>query len=280
LVMLWIVNIAFALVLTAPIYMMLSGTLDYSAMGDKMLKTFDYQWYIEFESRHHDALLKFPSLMVMVAVIYTVIQTFLAGGVLAVYNSTERRSLFIDFFYGCVQYFVRFFKILLIALVFYFGLYHFNGWLVELIDSSTRNLESEQFVITIHIVRYVLLILLFNVINLVFDYTKIKIVVDNTHKAFSDVWTTVKFVGRNFGNTFGLYLVISIVGWLLLLFYYLVEGTIPQDSFVMIFAVFLLEQMFIVAKIWTRLMFYACQLEMFKDLRAEMIAAPVEVNET
>lgn len=278
LTMLWFVNVAFALVLTAPLYVMLSGTLDYSAMGDKLLKTFDYQWYIEFKSRHHDTLLKFPSVMIMVGLVYGLIQTFLAGGVLAVYNSTEKKSMFIDFFYGCVQYTVRFFKIFLIALVIYLGLYHFNAWLMQFIDTSTRDFESEQLVVAMHVARYLLLIFLFNIISLVFDYTKIKIVVDNSHKAFADVWATVKFVMRHFGNTLGLYLVISIVGWGLLLFYFFVEGTITPDSHLMIFAIFVLEQLYIVAKIWTRLLFYASQLEMFKDLRAEVILTPVEVS--
>jgi hypothetical protein len=277
LVLLWVINIAFAVVLTAPILMMLSSTLDYSAIGDRLLSSFDYQWYIEFEAKHHDALLKFPSVMVVVGIIYSVIQTFLAGGLLAVFNSTEKKSMFIDFFYGCVAYFFRFFKVLLVALSCYFCLYVLNEWLVSIIDSSTRNVESEQVVIGLHMVRNALLIVSFNVINLVFDYTKVKIVVDNTHKTLLNIWDTVKFVGAHFGNTFGLYLVISIAGWTLLILYFLVEGTLVPNSFVKIFLVFLLEQIYIIAKIWIRMVFYGSQLVLYKDIRAELISAPSDV---
>ncbi len=277
--LLWIINIAFAMVLSMTLFRLLNADLSRSAVGDTLLQGFDGRWFEEFFFRSRVTLEMFPHTLIIVGSIYILIQTFLLGGLIAVLNSHERKTLFIDFFYGGVQYFYRFFKILLIMLAVYAGLFLVNRWGTAATEILLGGSESEILTIAVIITRYCLLALIFFFLNIVSDYTKIAIVVRQENRVLREWWRAGRFAIANAGSTIGLYVALFLLGAAFFGIYFVLEGLCePVSSYGMIFLVFVLHQIYIGARIWLRMMFYAGQLSLWNELNAELIIPPVEEN--
>ncbi len=277
--LLWILNIAFAMILSMTLYRLLNADLSGSLIGDSLLQAFDYRWYQEFFFKYQTTLEMFTNTLIIVGSIYILIQTFLLGGLLSVLYSSERKTLFIDFFYGGVRYFYRFFKILLLAMLFYVGLFFVNRWGTAATENLLGASESEALRISVIAVRYILLALIFFFLNIIFDYTKISVVVREEGKILKEWWRAVKFTVSHAGTTVGLFVLLFILGVGIFGLYYLLENIFqPVSSYGMIFLVFVLHQIYIGARIWLRMMFYASQLALWKEIHAEVIFPSVEEN--
>jgi hypothetical protein len=277
--LLWIVNIAFAMILSMTLYRLLNADLSGSLVGDSLLQGFEFRWYQEFFFKYETTLEMFTHTLTIVGSIFILIQTFLLGGILTVLNSAERKTLFIDFFYGGVQYFYRFFKILLLSMLFYLGLFFINRWGTAATENLLGASESEALRISVIVIRYILLALIFFCLNIVFDYTKIRVVVHQETKILREWWRAVKFTVSHAGSTIGLFVLLFLLGAGIFGVYYSFEDIfLPISSYGMIFLVFMLHQIYIGARLWLRMMFYASQLALWKEIHAEVIVPSVEEN--
>lgn len=277
--LLWVLNIAFAMILSMTLFRLLHTDLSGSLVGDSLLQGFDYRWYQEFFFKYQTTLEMFSNTLIIVGSIYILIQTFLLGGLLSVLYSSERKTLFIDFFYGGVQYFYRFFKILLVSMLFYAGLFILNRWGTAATENLLGSSESEALRISVIVLRYILLALIFFFLNIIFDYTKISIVVHEERKIFKEWWRAVKFTTIHAGTTIGLFVFLFIVGVAIFgVYYFFADLFEPISSYGMIFLVFVFHQIYIGARIWLRMMFYASQLALWRGINAEVIVPSVEEN--
>jgi hypothetical protein len=277
LILVWIINLSFAALLTGPIYILLKESLSKSVLGMQIIHSFDIQWFAELEYRFSDIIKFMPTILIMVGIIYALIQVFLVGGVLEVLNSKASKNLFIDFFYGCVRYFFRFFKVFLISLVCYAGLYYLNLVYIKYIEISSITSESQFVQILANSIRYIVIIVLFGILNIIFDYVRIRIVVNQSYRIFEDIWFTFKFIIKNFFNVSLLFLLLASIGTGIFLLYALIDTIFNPDTVLLIILLFFIRQIYIVGKIWTKLLFYSTQLELFKELTAPVI--PLEAHE-
>ena len=277
--LLWVLNIAFAMILSMTLFRLLNADLSGSLTGDSLLQGFEYRWYQEFFFKYRTTLEMFTNTLTIVGSIFILIQSFLLGGILTVLNSGERKTLFIDFFYGGVRYFYRFFKVLLLSMVFYVGLFFINRWGTAATENLLGASESEALRISVIVLRYVLLALIFFFLNIIFDYTKIRIVVHEETKILREWWRAVKFTVSHPGPTIGLFVLLFLLGAGIFGIYYFSEDIFqPLSSYGMIFLVFVLHQIYIAARLWLRMMFYASQLALWKEINAELIVPSVEEN--
>jgi hypothetical protein len=256
---------------------MLKDSLTRNFWSERLVQSFDFQWFIEFEYKFHNTLKNVPIFLILVGIIFVLIQAFLAGGILEVLNSKSTKNLFIDFFYGCVRYFVRFLKVFLISIVCYAGLYYLNLIYIRYVDILTYNTESQLVVIIATTARYLLIAVLFGILNIIFDYVRIRIVVHQSYNTFEDIWLTFKFLIKNFIKVFSLFWFIAIVGLIIFLCYFFIDNIYNPTTFILIFIMFLIRQIYITGKIWVKLLFYSCQLELYREITAQVI--PVEASE-
>jgi hypothetical protein len=69
---------------------------------------------------------------------------------------------------------------------------------------------------------------------------------------------------------------LSFLGVILIAVYALLESQIPQDSYWPLFALFLLQQLYVIARLWVRASFYGCQTRLYRErARDELLAQPV-----
>jgi len=224
---------------------------------------------------HFEITPGYNSILVLLGFLYICMSNFLAGGFISMY-SREYRSSFSEFMMDGAKYFGRFFRLALLALVFY---YLFFTLLVDWIDASipawTQNSVSEQTPYLFYIIKGILAIFLLSVFSMVFDYARIRIVLDDRTSALLASVAGGRFALRNFLNTYGLYFLLALLGVVLITIYALLEGLIPQDSYWPLVAVFLLQQLYMIARFWLKASFYACQTALYRDLATEEHRAAV-----
>jgi hypothetical protein len=278
LIFLWIINLAFAAILTGPIFGLLKESLFHNIRGEELTLSFDFQWFMEFKYTYNEALQSLPNILIMVGIIYVLIQVFLMGGIFEVLNSEARKNHFIDYFYGCVRYFFRFFKVFLITLVCYGGLYYLNQIYIKYIQVITYSTESQFVIMAANIIRYLLIAAIFGVLNIIFDYVRIRIVVHQSYETLKDLWLTFKFLIKNFWTVSSLFWMVACSGLVIFLLYSLIDNFFNPTSYLTIILLIFIRQFYLIGKIWVKLLFCSCQLELYKEINSSAAEA-VEVSE-
>jgi hypothetical protein len=95
---------------------------------------------------------------------------------------------------------------------------------------------------------------------MILDYTRIKIVVEDSRLVFRSLLKAIKFVFQNLGKTLALYYLLVLTGVIFLLFYLIFNSIIPQYSFITILIIFIIQQFFILSRAWLKIAFMASQL--------------------
>jgi hypothetical protein len=267
------VNLLAAAVVIAPIAMILSTVLGQSLESERLFVNFDADWMMETLLQFHTTpTIGLLAAAVLLGILYLLTNTFLAGGAIA---SLERRGE--SFFAACARYFPRFFRIFLISLLFYgvvFGILRgLSAARSRLFEDSMRAAPED---IATWCIQFIGLLLLFAV-NMTFDYAKIVCVVDD-RKALRSTLRAVRFSVRHFGATYALFLIAAAVGIALLAIYHLISEWIGQGSVAAVIAVFILRQIYIIARFWVRLWTWGSELALFRD-RSEQPAIPEQATE-
>ncbi|HEU0184015.1 MAG TPA: hypothetical protein VFS27_01790 [Blastocatellia bacterium] len=221
-------------------------------------------------------------LFVAMGVCYLLLNTLLTGGVIGVFNSADGRFTMRKFWGEAGAYFWRFFRLTLISLIFYgvaVGIYALLRWPIENAAGRASAFES---VIYKRWAAMALLALLFAFINMAFDYAKIGTAAHSDRKMskgmFRETFRAFRFAFRNFFKAFGLYLIITLVGFALFLAFNALRWRVDQSSAGGVSLAILLGQIVIAARMWTRLVFYAAETHLYKKLAPDPTPAPVIVE--
>lgn len=208
-------------------------------------------------------------LLVVLVSTYLLLNTLIAGGILEVFASHDRHFTMQKFWSGCGAYFSRFFRLLLVSLFFY-GLAFVTYILVNRsIGRLAEQATEYQAIVYKRWAAMLLLLLLLSFINMVFDYARIGTVINNSRKMFEESIEAFRFSFRHFYKTFGLYLLIATMGIALFLFFAGLRWSIDQSSAGALFLAILLGQVAIAVRMWTRLIFFSAELNMYQSLKPE-----------
>jgi len=208
---------------------------------------------------------------------YLLIWAFLVGGVLDRY-ARQRPTRPSGFFSACGVFFFRFLRLGLLALVAYtllFGVVH--GWLFDgVYERVTRDITVERSAFFVRLALYVVFGLLVGAVNLVFDYAKIRAVVEDRRSMIGALRAGARFVWRNRAATIGLYLAVGALFGLVLAAYAALAPGVwgPGWSTVRGLAI---AQLYVLARLWVKLIFYGSETSLFQQrlAHAGYTAAPV-----
>jgi hypothetical protein len=277
-ILFWGVNALFSIVLTLPIFQMLMDNLGNSLLSGKLNQAFDYIWYLQFRNLYETNLEHMPLTIFGAAGIYTLIQTFFLGGLIAIFNFPKKNHI-IDFFYGGVKYWFRFTKILLISLVFFVAAFKLNDLLGDLIAWIFQNSENEIYDFILRSLRYILLVFLIGIITLISDYTKVGMAIEGNYRALQGIVDALFLIKRNFTLIFTVFLLIAIFGAFGVLVYNIVGLAIPRTPYYFLIISFILQQMLIIFRFLIRMYFAATEVGLYKDLSAEVVDSEKEITE-
>jgi hypothetical protein len=220
-----------------------------------------------------------PSFAVTAAV-YVLLWLFLLGGILDRY-ARQRRVGTHGFFAASGVFFFRFLRLAVIAALVWtsvFGLLH--GWLLrDLHGWLTRETTVERTAFVLYVVLTFVFVTIVAALMVIFDYAKVRAVVEDRRSMVGAIVAGTRFVRRNTGGVAGVFLLNALLFGLVLAAYGLVARGAAGGSAVAVAAGFLVAQAYIAARLFVKLSFYASAVALFQDrlAHAKYTAAPPAV---
>lgn len=206
------------------------------------------------------------SLLFALGFFYVCIGNFFAGGFIGMYAKDYRMS-FNEFFMDSAKYFGKFFRLSLFSLIVYYLFYtYLVDWVGEAIPQWTQNAPSEAIPFRYYMIVGVLTWLALSFFSMIFDYARIRIVIEDRTSVLAASFAGARFAFGNLFNTFGLYLLLGMIGIAFIAIYALLESQIPQASFWPIVLVFVLQQLYMIARFWLKATWYASQTSLYHEL--------------
>jgi len=292
-IFLYLINLAFSLILAVPMHEAVKESLGRSQAGERMAKGFDYLWWEEFRDKSHGlaktygptvfgrgALLNnleglvgmrlgtLPSAVLLTLIVYLTLHAFLAGGVLGSYAQESPEFGLRGFLGEAIQYFPSFLGLMLLSWAFfYIVMFILSARLSLLVERMSRTALTERapFFAGLAVSLVVWVLIMF--IQMVFDYARIRTVLEGRTGVFRAAWQGLALVVRHplatLGLTYSLFIVTAIVS----VAYVLLKETIVQSTAGGVLLAFALQQVFILALVGLRCWTYAGQLHLARDLK-------------
>jgi hypothetical protein len=292
---LWMSTVLLALPLAFALHGQISGHLGSSMAATSVAEGVNYDWWNEFLAQTAGAgqtfvpaILGFaavmknlsgvadaealPTMMASVVASQLIVSMFLIGGALD--RLARDRSVGAGaFFSACGVYFVRFFRLGIMAAFVYWLLFIWiHTWLFDAVyPRLTANLTIERTAFFYRVGLYVIFFVPVVFANLVFDYAKVRAVVEDRRSMIGAVSAGARFVLRN-PATLGLYALNTLLFLLVIALYLLVAPGGSRN--ILAFAI---GQLYIVLRVVVRLQFAASQTALFQGrlAHAGYVARPV-----
>ncbi len=293
---LWLSTFLVALPAALVLHGVIAGHLGASLMADTAARGVNFDWWNEFLAQASGIGQTFvPAIIGFAAVLQNVshladgrtlapvlaalvaaqvlVAMFLAGGVLD-RLARDRPVGAHGFFAACGVWFWRFLRLGVIAAGVYAALFvSLHEWLFDTVYPAwTRDLTVERTAFLYRSVLYLAFGAVVAGVNLVFDYAKIRAVVEDRRSMLGALAAGARFARRHARQAAGLYL-LNMLAWLGVVGLYFVVA--PGAGHALL--AFAIGQAYIVLRVAVRLLFAASQTALFQRTLAHAgyVAAPV-----
>ncbi len=274
LVWLYLINVLFAAVLVLP-FRNLVSEISKTDLSDDFVTGFHLDAFLDFWVEYMDSFQALGLAAVVLGGLYLLVSILLTGGIVATLADASRVTLR-RFFTNAGRYFWRFLRVFVVMAIVIGGLLAANAqWVKPYVDSQKElvTTDRESFYWSAGNVGVVLLVA--SLVLMVFDYAKIRTVVERRRSVFFASLRGLAFVLRRPVRTVTLFFMN--LGLLCAMFavYLLIENRITASTLPMLIALFLLQQVFILGRIWMKLSFFSSQVALFQDAMAvEVVPVP------
>jgi hypothetical protein len=196
-----------------------------------------------------------PRTLAVVIAAHIGLSLFFLGGVLGAAG----------FFSACGGYLFRFVRLMTFAALAYAVLFaSVHVWLFDrLYPAWTRDVTVERTAFAYRVVLYLVFGAALAAVNMLFDYAKIRMVVEDRRSAIGALVASARFMRRQTGAVIALYLLNSI-SFLLVLGFYYVAAPGASGGRAATLAMLAIGQLFIVLRLTVRLAFSATQTALFQ----------------
>jgi hypothetical protein len=296
------VTLFVALPLSYALRGMIAAHLGTSLIGETAAASGNYDWWTEFSAQASGLGTTFiPSIagfgavldnlsglldhtglaatIVGVTAAWLVLWSFLTGGIIDRF-ARARRTRAHGFFGACGMHFWRLLRLGVAALLVYGFLFRYvHGWLFgNLYPWLIRDLTVERTAFAVRVAEYLFFGALLLACNIVFDYARIRIVVEDRRSAIGALIAGSRFVRRHAGTALQLYALNAAAFLLLIAVYALVAPGAPRSS-ASLWVVFGIGELYILARHYLKLLFYASETVFFQGAlaHAAYTAAPALV---
>jgi hypothetical protein len=283
----WVLTVAVSIPLALAVRLSIRDQLGASLEADTAASGMNYDWLQEFagEARGIDATVQptiigfaavldnlsafvddesRPALVAAAAAAYVLLLTFLAGGIIDRF-ARDRATRAHGFFSACGGFFVRFIRLGVLAGIVYgllFGVVH--PWLFQsLFPHLTANTTVERTAFLVRVALYALFLAALAIVNVLFDYAKVRAVVEDRRSMSGALRAAAGFIGRNRAAVAALYLIDAAAFLVVLLLYAAVAPGAGSAGWLAWLA-FALGQLYVLARLWVKLVFWASETSLFQ----------------
>ncbi len=261
----------------------IQSSLGNSLAADRLLENFDGLWYRSFSATAHGLAKTFEPGVVGIGAVLKSLDAFITGQfmqehaavlkvgaiywLLWVLFSAGFISRFVasgedkpGFWASAARYFFRFIILAVMAVIVYVLAFRLIlGGLTSLVNEWTRETIDERVHFVLTVGKYLIFWLIVWFVNMIFDYSKIITVVQDRKNMLFVPLRALGFVVPRFFKAYGLYLSIGLIWIGIMLVYWIVVPGAGQSSWPGIALAFLLGQLYILSRIWTRCLFWGAQ---------------------
>jgi hypothetical protein len=281
---------------------MIGAHLGRSLMADAAAEAVNYDWWEEFTSQASGLATTFSPAVIgfaatldnlnsvldarteiapiaAVLVVYMLAWVFLSGGIVDRY-ARQRATRGYAFFGACGVLFWRFLRLAIVAGAVYWFLFSYvNPWLLEdAYRRLTRDLAVERNAFFWRMALYAVFGASVIAANLIFDYARIRLVVEDRRSALGAIRAALGFIGRHPRTTAGLYGLNALTFVALIAVWAVVAPGAGPTGAVM-WGGFVVAQLYLLARIVLKLQFIASQTALFQASLAHAAYAAAPARE-
>jgi len=298
----WALTLLVSLPLTLALRGMLADHLGRSVAAETATAGVNYDWMQEFTDQATglgvtfkptvigfgavlDNLSSFlddtqrPVVIVGAASVYIVLWIFAAGGILDRY-ARERVTHAYGFFSASGVFFFRFLRLAVVQWIVYALLFTYvHAWLFDrAFPRITHEMSVERTAFFVRVGLYLVFGALLAVCVIVFDYAKVRAVVEDRRSMIGAIGAAVGFVRRNTGAVVGLFAMNLVLFVVVLVLYGLVAPGAGGGG-VSVWIGLAIGQIYIVARLWVKLVFWASETALYQSrlAHAGYVARPQPV---
>ncbi len=264
--LLYLVNLLFAGLVVVPILYYLGDELALTKATDRLIGGFDFTLFNDFLNQNPEFLRLLSTQTMVVGILFILLYIFLTGGILTRLKNMETDLHRLgNFWIGCGKYFWR-----LLRLSFYFTLVHLSvaGLFLAIFSWSVKggleHFTSEAAIFyraKICFFFYGFIALFFFMVH---DYAKVLVVSSSHGSVFREFWGSFKFVFKNIGTTFGLYLLLFGLFVLMSILYWTLDGIIHRMGIPSL-VLFLTGQVYVLLQIGFKLVNLGSVVKVMKN---------------
>ncbi len=195
---------------------------------------------------------------------YLLLWTFLSGGIVD-RLARQRPTRPYGFFMASGTFFFRFLRLAVIAGLIYWLMYRYlHHWLFdEWLLRVTRPLDTERTAFVWRMGMYAIFGAALVLVNVIFDYSRIRAVVEDRRSMVGAMLASLRFIWRHPRQVVGLYFLNSIAFVTLVLVWAFAAPGAGGPG-VSMWLVFLVSQIYLLARLFLKLQFIASQTALFQ----------------
>jgi hypothetical protein len=295
----WFVTVLVSLPLTVALGESIANHLGASLQADSAAVGVNYEWMQEYAAQASGLGATFrPTIIGFAAVLdnlsaladnvrqpfvisaaagaYIVLWLFLAGGTIDRY-ARDRKTRASGFFASCGVFFFRFVRlgvVMWVVYAFLFGLAH--PWLfTSVYGKLTANVTVERSAFFIRVALYAVFGLVLGAFNLLFDYAKVRAVVEDRRSMTGALAAAVQFIRHNAAASVTLYL-LDFALFAIAVGLYAAIAPNAGGSGWLVWAAFAIGQFYILARLAVKLVFWSSETALFQGrlAHAHYVARP------
>jgi hypothetical protein len=295
----WVLTVLVSLPLALGLRSMIADHLGSSLAADEAASGVNYDWWQEFSDQATGVGVTFkptiigfgavldnmsafldaerrPVVIAAAAGAYILLWLFLAGGIIDRY-ARDRATRANGFFAACGVFFFRFLRLsIVMGIVYGFLFGYMHSWLFDhLYVRMTRDVNVERTAFFARAALYLVFGILVAGCNLIFDYAKVRAVVEDRRSMLGAILAAARFIQRNYGAAVALYLA-DLALFLLVVGAYAVVAPGAGRAGWIAWAGFAVGQAYIVGRLIVKLIFWASETALFQGrlAHAGYVAAP------
>ncbi len=307
LLMLWLVNLLFALPVALGVARSIERSLGASLVADRLRSGFDMEWYGVYaaEARGLETTFR-PTVLgvgafldnlegwatggpagalaalALLAALYGLVWLLLLGGVVERYANPAGPHSAQRLLGAGGRFYFRFLRLAAASGVLYLSIYALHRWLYGKLEYWTRDVTVERDVLLASLAVVGLTALLLVLVHMAATFAKVATVTEDRRSMLLALLAGLRFVLRRPLSVLGLYLGLALVSGVLLAVYHLLAPTAGPGTAVGVALAFLLAQGLLIVRLGLRLALLGGAISLYRaySTRARRIVSPTSIRST
>lgn len=267
LVLLWILHLLFSLLIVAPFHFLLDGRFSRSLLGERLFGGSEILWLGDLVYRFQEIQPLLNGFMIGAAILFLLFLVFLNGGIIGRVAAGGERATPGNFFGDCGRNFGRLFRVFLLSLLGYLIVFGILGRFISIpFRLWSKGAATQWTTLASSSLRLLVLLLLFSIVKMFFDYVKVTLVMEDSRKTLRATLRNFRFLGRRFFKAWGLFLLVGVFFVAATFIYLAVAKGLPKTG-IGPFLLFLWQQAYVFVRLGVAVLFFATEYGLIKSER-------------